>query len=189
MRTHVLLGAAVAATLALPAAASAQRFGVSAGLSDPRGELAAESGTGFNVNGMFNVTFPASVLGFRAEAGFNSFSLKGTAIGTTRIANLTGNLVVGAPGIAGFHPYLIGGMGVYRVNYSSGNKGILYPQAPSVVVGRNGSDDRMGFNAGIGAIIPLGHLGGLIEARYVALDRSGQHPSAPFIPISLGILF
>ena len=181
---------AVLVTLLLsPDIASAQRYGISAGVSAPRGELAEESSTGFNVNGMFNAVLPSSPIGFRAEAGFNQFSLKGTTIGTTRIANLTGNLVVSTPGLTSLHPYLIGGVGAYRVNYSSGNKGILYPQTAAGVVGRNGTDDRLGFNVGVGASLAFGRLGGLIEARYVSLDRARAHPSAPFVPVSVGILF
>ena len=136
MFTRFIAAAAVTATLLSPDIASAQRFGISAGVSTPRGELAQESSTGFNVNAMFNAVSPLSPVGFRAEAGFNQFSLKGTTIGTTRIANFTGNLVVSTPGLAGLHPYLIGGIGAYRVNYSSGNKGISYPQMAVGSVGR-----------------------------------------------------
>lgn len=189
MRTRCLIGAALAVVLAAPNGASAQQLGISAGLSVPRGALRDESGTGFNVNGIFNVAFPASIVGFRAEAGINSFALKGTDRGTTRIASVAGNIVIGAAADDAAHPYLIGGIGVYRVNYSSGSKNVLYPQGP-ITVSRNGTDTRMGFNGGVGVWLLTGRAGGLwFEARYVALAKSGQHPSAPFIPISVGVLF
>jgi hypothetical protein len=189
MFNRLLVSSVAAALLAWPGAVAAQSFGLSAGLSAPTGDFSNESATGFNFNGIFNVAFPPSVVGFRAEAGINMFSLKGTGIGTTRILNATGNIVIAAPGIAAAHPYLIGGIGVYQVNYPDGSGQVLYPSIPIGTGARGGSDTRMGFNGGIGASIDWGHYGGLLEARYVSINKAGRHPAAGFIPISIGILF
>jgi hypothetical protein len=186
-RVRVAIAAALALLLA-PSAASAQGFGLSAGLSVPRGDLEKQSSTGFNVNGFVNAALPASSLGFRVEAGFNGFALKGTDIGTTRIGNLTGNVLLRAPVRgAGIRPHIIAGIGAYRVNYPGGN-GLTYPQATTNRP-LHGAENRMGYNAGIGLTFPLRDYGGLLEVRYVQLRAASEHPSAAFVPISFGILF
>jgi hypothetical protein len=183
LRTTVAL-----ALFATPVAAHAQ-FGLAAGVSVPERDLGSESATGFDVTGMFNVGSPGVPIGFRGEAGVNSFALKGTGIGTTRIFNLTGNVLATMPSIGGAAPYVIAGVGLYRVNYSSGSKDYMLPAQYPPVVGRNGSDDRMGFNAGGGLAFAAGRHSLLLEARYVTLATPGNKPSAGFVPIRLGILF
>lgn len=190
-RVAARVACAVAAAVMLtatPVVARAQ-FGIAAGLSVPNGDLRRESATGFDVTGMFNVGRPGIPVGFRGEAGVNSFSLKGTAVGTTRIVNLTGNIIATAPSVGNAAPYLIAGIGIYRVNYSSGNKNYAYPAQYPPVVLRNGTDDRLGFNAGAGFSFPAAAHSVLLEARFVTLRTPSNKPSAGFVPIRIGILF
>ena len=179
---------AALALIVTPAAARAQ-FGLAAGVSVPDRDLGNESSTGFDVTGMFNVGRPDIPIGFRAEAGVNSFSLKGTGVGTTRIVNLTGNILATPPSIGSVAPYVIAGIGIYRVNYSSGSKDYMLPAQYPPIVGRNGTDDRMGFNAGAGVSFAMGTRSLLLEARYVTLTTPSQKPSAGFVPVRIGILF
>ena len=188
-RLEFAVGIAAAFALAVTPVAARAQFGLAAGVSLPNGDLRSESATGFDVTGMFNVGRPGIPIGFRGEAGVNSFSLKGTAVGTTRIVNLTGNVLATAPSIGSAAPYLIAGIGIYRVNYSSGSKNYSYPAQYPPVVGRNGTDDRMGFNAGAGFSFAMGARSVLLEARYVTLRTPSNKPSAGFVPIRIGILF
>jgi hypothetical protein len=188
-RSRFTLGTAIVlALVATPVAARAQ-FGIAAGVSVPGRDLGSESATGFDVTGMFNVGRPGVPIGFRGEAGINSFALKGTGVGTTRIFNLTGNILATPPSIGNAAPYVIAGVGVYRVNYSSGSKDYMLPAQYPPVVGRNGTDDRMGFNAGAGISFAAGARSVLFEVRYVTLATPSNKPSAGFVPIRIGVLF
>jgi hypothetical protein len=188
-RSSFALGAAVAfALLALPSPACAQ-FGLAVGVSVPRRDLQRESLTGYDVNGMFNAGKPGIPMAFRGEAGICSFSLKGLAAGTTRIVNLTGNILARSPAVGGVTPYVIAGIGLYRVNYSSGSRDYILPAQYPPVFGRNGSEGRVGFNGGAGISFPAGTHSLLLEMRYVSLATPSNKPSAGFIPIHLGFLF
>ena len=104
MIRHIALAAAAASlslTLAATAGAQAQsmpHFGVSVGASIPESTFGESVNTGYNLNGMFNVTVPLSPLGFRGEVGWNRFDLNSaTGNGNVRIASGSANNSFGRP--------------------------------------------------------------------------------------------
>jgi opacity protein-like surface antigen len=69
-------------------------------------------------------------------------------------------------------PYLIGGVGYYRVSSSA--------------TGSVASND-FGFDAGAGIKIPLIVFSTFIEARYTRVSETGG--STTFVPVTVGVMF
>jgi opacity protein-like surface antigen len=72
-------------------------------------------------------------------------------------------------------PYFIAGYGMYHV--SASENGI-----------DSDAQNKMGWNAGVGVDLPLGPIGGRIEARYhsVSMDNGAKYT---YMPITFGIRF
>lgn len=171
-RLRLASGLVAAAGLLLAAnTAQAQgplRVGVAAGVSVPISDLGDTHETGWNATGLVNYQFPASNAGVRFEAFYNGFSGKGS-VPNLRIAGGGVNLFYNLGGI-GVRPYVIGGVGAYNKK----------------LTGFDGETD-IGFNAGLGAKLPLGTLNTFLEARLHSV--SGDPEQWQFIPITFGIEF
>jgi hypothetical protein len=179
------LGIAAAAMMALATlgagrSASAQvatllkpvQIGVAAGAAIPVSDLGNSFSTGFNVTGTIAINVPLLPIGFRIDAAYNQFSAKGASNVNAKIAGVTGNAVFGIPGAIIISPYLIGGVGYYRVSSS----------ATGSVASNN-----FGFNAGAGVKLPLLVFSAFAEARYNRVSENGR--SASFIPVTVGVMF
>jgi hypothetical protein len=178
------LGIAAAAMMACAAfapagTASAQvatilkpvQIGVAAGAAVPLSDLGNSFSTGFNVTGTIGINVPLLPIGFRIDAAYNQFGAKGASNVNAKIAGVSGNVVFGMPGVV-ITPYLIGGVGYYRVSSS----------ATGSVASNN-----FGFNAGAGLKLPLLVFSAFIEARYNRVSENGG--SASFVPVTVGVLF
>lgn len=182
VRAAGLLAATLALPLALaPARARAQapsvpiRVGVIAGASFPTGTTGDRYDTGFNVDGVLEVTPPLSPLGFRAEVGYASFAGKrvsGVNVRDLRMISGVGNVILRfAPAATTVRPYLIGGVGLYNVKAK----------------GADDSANKVGFNGGVGLEIPLTGITGFGEVRYHSVQTAGS--AFTFVPLRFGVRF
>jgi hypothetical protein len=165
------------AALALAAAAStaaAQNGGLSAahlgaafGISFPVGDLSSGHSSGFNLAGTADFNAPGQAMGLRGELFYEHFSAKNGygGAGSAQAAATIVNAVYHFQGQS-FHPYLIGGMGLYWVTQQSA---------------------RPGFNAGAGFDIPLTGMTAHFEARIHKVLTNGR--SYVSLPISFGLSF
>ena len=170
----------VIALLAAAGTASAQvatilkpvQVGVAVGGAFPLSDFGKSFNTGFNVTGMMGINVPLLPVGFRIEAAYNQFGAKGTSNVNAKIAGVSGNVVFSIPGAVIVSPYLIGGLGYYRVSSS----------ATGSVASNN-----FGFNAGAGIKIPLVVFATFVEARYTRVSEN--EGSTSFVPVTVGVMF
>ena len=148
------------------------QVGVAAGAAIPVSDLGNNFNTGFNVTGTIGINVPLLPIGFRIDAAYNQFSAKGASNVSAKIAGVSGNAVFSVPGAVIVSPYLIGGVGYYRVSSS----------ATGSVASNN-----FGFNAGAGVKIPLLVFSTFAEARYNRISENGG--STSFVPVTVGVMF
>lgn len=171
---------AVIAFVAAAGTASAQvatilkpvQVGVAVGGAFPLSDFGKSFNAGFNVTGMLGINVPLLPVGFRIDAAYNQFGAKGTSNVNAKIAGVSGNVLFGIPGAVIVSPYLIGGVGYYRVSSS----------ATGSVASNN-----FGFNVGAGIKIPLVVFSTFIEARYTRISDTGG--STSFAPVTVGVMF
>ena len=184
--TRSLLSAAALLAFSLAAAAPARaqaHVGISAGASVPTGDFGKAADTGFNLNGLVDVAPPLSPIGFRAEAGWNGFKLQGS---NANIISGTGNIVLTTPSVLMVaKPYLIGGIGVYNMRFSSSDQAVIQ------ILGGTGSDSQtsVGFNGGVGFKSSLGGLGAFLEARFVSISGKNGGTNTTYVPVTFGLTF
>ena len=171
---------AVIALLAAAGTASAQvatilkpvQIGVAVGGALPLSDFGKSFNSGFNVTGTMAINVPLLPVGFRIDAAYNQFGAKGTSNINAKIAGVSGNAVFSVPGAVIVSPYLIGGVGYYRVSSSA--------------TGSVAAND-FGFNVGAGVKVPLVVFSTFIEARYTRVSESGG--SMSFVPVTVGVMF
>lgn len=179
--TRKLLMAAVLAAIVLPVATAHAQigFGVAGGISAPLGDLSNVAESGYHVTGLLTLGVPLLPVGGRVEGSFNEFNSKGALAGAkTRILSATANATLSTPGLIG--PYVIGGIGMYRVS--------------SDCTSCSSSSTNVGFNGGGGLKVGLGGLSVFVEARYHYVPGSNSTTgvgtsSTQFIPVSVGLTF
>ncbi len=165
--TVVALLALGASTAFAQGGLSAGHLGASFGVSFPTGALSGTHATGFNMSGLAEYQAPGQAMGIRGELFYERFGAKTGTTNVHAVQTFAGivNAVYHFEGST-FHPYLIGGMGLYAV-----------------------SDNRSspGFNFGAGIEIPLSGMTAHFEARLhkVLTNRT----SYLTLPISFGLSF
>jgi opacity protein-like surface antigen len=174
-----LFAVAALALLAPIAASQAQvGFGIAAGLSVPSGDFGDGAQSGYHVMGTVAFSPPAAPVGFRVDGMWNEFKLKAPFDNVKdRIMALTANAVVGMPGAMVVSPYLIGGLGYYKMKTDQ--------------AGDDGTS-KVGFNIGAGVKFGLAGFGAFAEARmhqFSVDNGTGGNTAVRFIPISFGIIF
>ncbi len=174
-----IFGAVLAAALiAVPAQAqmgSIMRpvtFGIGAGAAIPVGDGADEINTGFDVMATLAINPVMLPVGFRIDAAYDRFGVDGGGANLT-FTSLTGNVVFRIPSM-GLSPYVIGGGGLYNVEFTD-------------VGNQLGNENKFGFNIGGGIMLPLSGFNTFVEARYNQVQGDGG--SAKFVPIRFGIMF
>ena len=184
---HRYLTLAAAAAMATTAAtAGAQNvtapnkpfsFGVMAGAAVPVGDLSNGTNTGYNVTGMLGLNTPELPINFRINVGYNNFGAKGGYSGdNVRVWEFSGNATYDFPTERStVRPYFTGGLGMYNV----GGRFAGFNTT---------SENRFGFNAGGGLIIPLTGMNAFIEARYTQVSANNG-TSLKFVPITFGLAF
>lgn len=175
--TRILSVAAIAAAAAATAGAQSLTkplsLGVSGGASIPTGDLSNYANTGWNLNGHIGLAAPLLPVSFRGDVGYNNWGAK-VGGASDHAWNLTGNAIFNIPQPTGVSPYIIGGLGAYKVGYSSN--------------GITANDSwRFGFDVGAGVKLPLTGFNTFIEAKYVQVNGSGGNTQ--FVPITFGVMF
>ncbi|HZF66532.1 MAG TPA: outer membrane beta-barrel protein [Gemmatirosa sp.] len=200
MRPAPALPAALAlALVAAPAqaqlgAVNPISFGIAGGATVPLGDFADFVNTGFNVDGILTLRAPTLPVSFRAEVGYQRFAIKEGALGTDLPpgARLSGNAYAWQ-GVANLvytfstrtalvRPYLIGGVGYYRLGEEY--KASLGGQSQTM---KPGATDKFGVNGGVGLELPLGGFTGFAEARFHRIFTANT--DTDLLPLRFGVRF
>ncbi|MGI9090097.1 MAG: outer membrane beta-barrel protein [Gemmatimonadaceae bacterium] len=174
-------GAATAGAQAVTSPSKPYSLGIAGGAAIPTGSLSNANGvnglnanTGYDVMGSLGVAAPHYPVSFRGDVAYNNFGLKNTP-SNYHVWSVTGNAVYSLPAQAAARPYLIGGLGAYRPNSSTGNVTVS-------------GDTKLGFNVGGGIIVPLSGFNAFIESRYNQY-AAGNGRSMSFVPVTFGVMF
>ncbi len=146
---------------------SAGHLGAAFGVSFPTGSLSRDHASGFNLAATAEYLAPFQSVGVRGELFYEHFAAKPQAPGAKAVQTAAAivNAVYHIQGQA-FHPYLIGGMGLYHVT---------------------GNGASPGFNGGAGIQVPLTGMTAYFEARLHKVLTSGS--SYVSLPITFGLSF
>lgn len=145
-------------------------IGVAAGATVPSGDLSDGANTGFNVTGTVGLHAPMMPIGLRADVAYNQLGMKGISE-SINVTSVTANATYSFPGIM-VSPYLIAGLGWYHVGSS---------------VSGSTSDNKFGFNGGVGARFALSGFSTFLEARYNKVNS--DNGNFAYIPVTFGIMF
>lgn len=181
-RSSYVFSIAVASAVALGAARaqSVASLGVAAGASVPMSNFGDRASTGYHVMLTLGVKLPMMPLSFRAEGMFNEFDYNSDVGGgasfravekSARVWAGIANAVLTSSGLLG--PYLIGGIGVYRVT-----------EAVPIFGGTQSAND-FGVNFGGGFRFELSGFSAYAEARYHWVGDTDVR----MLPITFGLSF
>ena len=174
-RFTVALAAVVSLAAAAPAMAQQLSYGITAGMTAPRGVFKAQVGSGYNLNGIVGVSAPMLPVSFRGELGYNGWSGKGYVRGNSvSVVSATANAVYHVPGLVVVKPYAVTGFGWHGLN-SSG------------VVTREREND-IGWNIGGGVNFGVRGVKAMAEARYYTVKTSAPQ-RLNYIPVTVGVMF
>lgn len=196
----------VAATLAVALSARAAgaqyaprpaSLAVQAGVAVPTGAFADAYAPGLTLGVALDVRRPAWPVGVRLEGSFAQHDVKrslrdnlfpGERLeASARILAAIANVVVGAPAPRTVRPYLVAGVGAYRIReeitFATG--GVSATNAETIT--------RPGGNAGAGIDVQLAGVSAFAEARYhYVLTKNageGRTTNVDFVPITVGVRF
>ncbi|MHB1862260.1 MAG: hypothetical protein ACYCVL_04745 [Gemmatimonadaceae bacterium] len=164
----------IVATLAVAASTASAQGGLSAGhlgaafgVSVPAGSLANAYSSGFNLAGIAEYQAPGQVMSVRGELFYERFPARAEMANGHASQTAAGivNAVYHFQG-SSFHPYLIGGMGLYKVT---------------------GNGAKPGFNGGVGIQIPLTGMTAYFEVRLHKVLTDGS--SYVTVPVTFGLSF
>lgn len=175
------LGLVVAAVASVTAAERAEgqanpfSFGVTAGASKAIGDFGDGVDLGYHGGALIQWNGPALPFGVRLDGVYHRFSAKEDSDVKLNILAGTVNGIFNFPTAAGspFVPYLIGGVGIYRLSVSCDDCDDF------------DSESKAGFNGGGGVTFPMSGFSAFIEARYHHILTDDE--AAKMIPISFGI--
>ena len=181
-RRVIALAALGAALVTAPAALHAQsplKFGLTAGATFPTGDAGDAYEWGYHLAGHLSVKPPLSPVGVRGEVMFHQLSgkefsdplLGDITLDDPRIIAGIVNAELGLGGV-GVKPYVIGGLGLYNLNFGEGTD----------------SQNKLGFNIGAGLDFGLAGFSAFAEARYHTIQTDGDS-NLNVIPVSFGIRF
>ena len=180
LRSAVLGAALMAAVGAAPAMAQTAKFSVGGGLTLPLGDFGDAASTGWH--GMAAVGFqPANLpVGFQLDGMYQRFGFDNVPDGFdahTRVFQGTANVVYTFTTAeeSTFHPYLIGGVGLYNAKASGDD------------IPDSDSNTDFGINAGAGFDFQAGAVGLFVEGRFHNVFSDPDNTN--FIPITVGVRF
>jgi hypothetical protein len=159
-------------------AASAQapvEFGVGGGLSIPTGTTSNGLKTGWHGLALVQFKPASSPVGFRFDGSYTHLGFDGGG-GKDKIIAGTANAVYefATAAESQFHPYLIGGGGIYNVK-----------DEPDF--GTSVSSTKFGINVGAGFNFRSSGIGFFVEGRFHDILVSGSN--FHFIPLTAGVRF
>jgi opacity protein-like surface antigen len=145
------------------------RFGLGAGVSLPIGNFGDADKMGVNVLGVFEAPLANSPLYLRADGVYSSTSHDAGSGSTGILGGTVSALYHFSAPRATARPYVLGGLGIYNVDFSPG------------------SQTKIGYAFGGGVIFNLSGFNAFAEGRYISVQTSGS--SISFIPLSVGLMF
>lgn len=177
----VVLGAVLMATVgAAPAVAQGAQFSVGGGVTVPLSDFGDFAGTGFH--GLAAVGFqPANLpVGFQIDGMYQRFGIDEAPDdfdANWQIIQGTANVVYTfvTAEESTFHPYLIGGVGLYNQKLTGDDAGDAE------------SNTDFGINAGAGFDFQAGSVGLFVEGRFHNVFSDPENTN--FIPITVGVRF
>lgn len=184
-RRAIALAALATSLVAVPAVLHAQdaaaapraiRFGLAAGATFPTGDAGDLYDWGFHLAGSGTYKAPLVPVGFRGEVMWHRLTGAEfeSGFGTVDVpdANVIAGIVNAELGLGGTgaKPYLIGGLGVYRISAEDVD-----------------SSTDFGFNIGAGVGLMLAGFDAFAELRYHSIQSEGD--AVTIIPISFGVRF
>lgn len=176
-------GLAIGLLVGVPAAHAQEagtrvEFGVGGGISVPTGDFDDFAKLGWQGTALVSVAPATFPVGFQLDGTFSRFSDDSPADVKEQLFYGTGNAVYNfqTAEASRFHPYLIGGIGVYNLDLKGDD-------APLNVE----STTKFGINAGAGFNFSAGSASLFIEGRFHDVFTEGSNTQ--FIPITLGVRF
>ena len=153
------------------------KFGGDLGAAVPLGDFADGADVGYHIGGLFEYTPKSMPVSWRGELAYNHNGISDID-GNFSMLNLVGNAVMPLGNKAGsIRPYVIGGMGVYRVKASASFEGVDVSQ----------SDTKFGLNAGGGLSFHLSGFETFVETRFNSVFTDGSNMN--FMPFTFGFKF
>lgn len=195
----LVLGVALAAAPSVLVAQSGfgtrPTAGVFGGVTFPRSDLGAEVKMGWHAGALAKIRAYRS-LDARIDGTYAKFGKKvveGTIATVSTDASvgfgtLSAVLNLGAdsaayPGDNTVSPYLIGGLGIYRLDYKAVCAGTCATfVAPAL-------ENNLGLNIGFGATAPIVGIRTFVEGRYHRISRNADFGSRSMLLISVGVKF
>jgi hypothetical protein len=179
----VVLGAVLMATVGAAPAVAQAKFSLGGGVTLPLGDFDDVAGTGWHglaAIGFQPTDFP---VGFQIDGMYQRFGVQDAPDnfeGSTQIIQGTANVVYTftTAEASTFHPYLIGGVGLYNSKPTG--------EDLQALIGDESETD-FGLNAGAGFDFQLGSVGLFIEGRFHNIFSDPDNSN--FIPITAGIRF
>ena len=163
---------------AAPLHAQGAEFSVGGGADFPLSNFNDEANTGYHGLAAVSVVPKGSPVGIQVDGNYSRFGDNTPADINFQLIYGTANAVYKfkTASSSTFHPYLIGGGGVYNVK----------PTGNDVIPG-TGSQTKFGLNAGAGFDIKAGSAGLFVESRFHDVFTEGSN--IQYLPVTAGIRF
>jgi hypothetical protein len=182
LRRAIGISALIASALARPALGQkSYALGIGGGAVIPVGRLSDIQTSGYNALLGLAIGVADLPIGLRFDAVYNNLSHKktlpagsGPSSYDLRVIGALGNLIFAFPGTSA-KPYIILGGGYYNTRSS-------LPGAKS--------ENKFGFNGGVGATFGIGPFATFLESRYHSVSRTAANGGVmQFVPITVGLMF
>ena len=148
------------------------RFGLGLGPSLPMGDLGDADKMGINILGIFETPLADSPLYLRVDGLYSSTSHDAVDGSTSILGGTVSALYHFSAPAAQARPYLLGGLGIYNVDFD--------------LTGVD-SETKIGFAFGGGVTFNIGGFNAFAEARFVSVQTSGS--STTLLPLTVGMMF
>jgi hypothetical protein len=146
------------------------RFGLGLGATLPMGAYGDGDKLGYNLIGVLQLPLAHSPVHLRIDGLYSQTAHEGIDGSTDLLGGTVSALYHLGDRISSTRPYILGGLGFFNVDPGVG-----------------GSETKIAFGFGGGALFSLAGFNAFAEARYVSVQTSGS--SVSFIPVSVGLMF
>jgi hypothetical protein len=154
----------------MPVAAEAQpRLMLGGGFTAPNGDVSASADPGYHVRASMEIGVPTLPVGFRGDGTLHKMTSSQAGFDDTEVLAGSLSVVFTLPGV-GLQPYVLGGIGTYRVTAG--------PRDASV------TESSRGYHGGFGVAIGGLGFGAFAEIRYVHVPHDDM--TVAMIPLTLG---